>query len=694
MPTRKLLPLIVAACATLLAACAPQQPAPPQQPAATEAAAEPTARPIGQATAPASQQPAATAGGAAASPGEGPVSLSGEMRFTADYLLDIYTQHAVALVDMHGFVIRDQLWELPVEGQVLGPIDFDRDAGRGSYTLLLPARPAGTPSDVDNDGADDPALQVFNVAWSPSLTGGVFSEGDDRSFGWAEGFTSTVHDPDSEGEVSGGKLVVWAPDDGQQFPTAFGDDGLLFTADDPVGALPAGWSVIDLDQTPFGVLREAEQTLDLIEPQDIEAIDLSDLPYDEALRRTIEEARRTYAFNGIPGKEPPWDELLAELVPRAAQAEAEDDPVAFYRVMQDFTYAFRDGHVNLSGNPEVSTALFVEATEGGYGFAVRELDDGRFLVVYVLEGGPAAQAGMEVGAELTAFDGRPTAEAIAAVEALGGPFSSDVFERYQQARYLLRAPVGATAEVAFANPGGQPQTAELTAVAERDSFGVTSVFRGARQALLPIEFEILPSGVGYIYIGTYFDDLSLMVKLFERALETFEAAQVPGVIIDLRWNGGGAGLGLAGYFTDEEILQGQREDLNEATGQFEPFGPRDRVLPNERQFRFGKIAVLTGLGCASACEEEAYAFGQLPDAVVVGQYPSSGVFASVVPDQFRLPDGVTLQISIRRYVNEDGSLFLEGTGVVPTLDVPVNEETALAEGDVELEAAELEILRQ
>ena len=678
------LPLLAALAALLLGACSFQPPTPAPTAAPTAA---PTPIPIAPTAAPAGQATAAPAG-------DGPVALRGEMRFTADYILDLYTDQAVALVDMHGFTLRDQLWELPLEGQVLGPISFDRPAGLGVYELLLPARPAGTPSDVDNDGADDPGVQIFNVAWSPNLTGGVFSEGDDRSYGWASSFSSTIHDPDSKGEVIGGKLVVWAPDDQQRFPTGFGPDGLLFTDDDPVGPLPAGYSVIDLDQAPFAISREPEQTLDLYEPQNIAAIDLSDLPYDEALRRTVEQARKTYAFIGIPGKEPDWDAVLAELEPRAARAEAAGDPVEFYRVMQDFTYAFRDGHVNLGGNFEVASALFAEATAGGYGFAVRELDDGRFLVIYVLPGGPAALAGMQVGAELTAFDGRPTGEAVADVRAQGGPFSSDVAERYQQARYLLRAPVGTAAEVTFANPGGQPQSATLTAVAERQSFAATSVFRNARSALLPVEFEIRESGVGYIYIDSYFDDLALILRLFERALDTFEAAQVPGVIVDMRWNGGGIGLGLAGYFTDEEILQGQGEALNANTGQFEPLGPRDRVRPKERQYSFGKLAVLVGLACASACEDEAYAFGRLPNAEVVSQYPSAGVFASVVPEQYRLPDGLTLQLSFRRYTNEDGSLFLEGTGVVPTVRVPVDERTALAPGDVELAAAEAEILRQ
>ena len=46
--------------------------------------------------------------------------------------------------------------------------------------------------------------------------------------------------------------------------------------------------------------------------------------------------------------------------------------------------------------------------------------------------------------------------------------------RYHQARYLLAAPVGTKAKVTFVNPGGQPNTATLRAVAERNSFSRTA----------------------------------------------------------------------------------------------------------------------------------------------------------------------------------------------------------------------------
>jgi hypothetical protein len=43
-------------------------------------------------------------------------------------------------------------------------------------------------------------------------------------------------------------------------------------------------------------------------------------------------------------------------------------------------------------------------------------------------------------------------------------------------------------------------------------------------------------------------------------------------------------------------------------------------------------------------------------------------------------------------VNPDGSLFLEGTGVQPTIKVPINAATLLANDDEELRYAEDAIL--
>lgn len=639
-----------------------------------------------------SVQPAAPAEPAEASSGQ-LAAITGEFKYSNDIITTYYVEQAVALTDMYGFITRDLQWEIPVEGQTLGFLELDAEKMRGSYTLQLPARPRGTPVDVDHDGQADTGVQVFAVAYAPNLTGGPYSEGDDPSFGWPSYLASTVNDPENKDEVIGGKLVVWAPDAAQQFPTDFGADRLLFTADDPVGPLPAGYSIIDLDQNPFAISQDDAPELTLYEPEDAGVKDYSELSYTEAFEQMFARVRKEYAFNGISGKEPNWDELAAQLTPRVAEAQRDRDPEAFYRALYDFANAFRDGHVGLS-SPRFDGQLFQEQAIGGYGFAVRELDDKRVIVTFVVPDGAAAQTGMTVGAEITRFNDKPIGQAISDVQPLGGPFSTDFARRYQQQIFLVRAPIGSQAQVTFTNRGQAEKTATLRATDERDSYFANSLYNNYDPDALPVEFRTLDSGVGYVRVNSNYDDLNLIVRLFERALRTFEANQVPGLIIDMRLNSGGAPLGLAGFLTDEEIPLAQLEYYSEKTGTFEPEGEPDKLRPNQVQYSFEKLALLTEQTCASACEIEAYGFSQVPGMIVIGQYPTAGVEAEVARGQFELPENISLQVPTGRFVLPDGSIFLEGQGVQPTQRVPINEETVLAQDDVVLRAAEEAILDQ
>ncbi len=624
-------------------------------------------------------------------PQSGMEIIRGDFSYSNDFVFETYyVEHAAAICDMTGFILRDMEWELPVVSQVLGFMEVDKDNNRGSYRLQLPVRPAGELNDVNPDGKKETGVQVFAACYSPNLTGGPFSEGDDRSMGWPSYMASVKTDSENQDEVIGGKLLVWAPDGGQMFPSSFGDDGLLFTKDDPVASLPAGYSIVDLDKKPFEVSQPVEGDLPLYEPSDVALKDYSALTYREAFDKMFENIRKEYAFNGVEGKEPDWDSLYAKLSPRVDQAQAAGDAEAFFAVIQDYTFAFHDGHVGAGS--ELADWVNAGATAGGYGLAIRTLDDGRVLVTYLTRGGPAEKAGIQLGAEVTAFNGTPIAKAIEAVEPLSGPFSTDFGLRYQQERYLLRAPLGTNADISYRNPGGSPAVASLTASDERDSFRVTSLYAGYDPISLPVEYTILDSGIGYIRINSNYDDLGLVIRIFERALNIFELTQVPGIIIDMRVNSGGAPLGLAGFLHDQDIIMGQLEYYSEKTGRFEPEGPPDKVYPNVEQYRFDGMALLVGQACYSACEIEAYGFSQVPGMIVVGEYPTGGVEAEVSRGQYLLPEGIQLQVPTGRYTLPDGSIFLEGKGVQPTLKVPIDEANVLSGDDVVLAAAQKALL--
>jgi hypothetical protein len=254
----------------------------------------------------------------------------------------------------------------------------------------------------------------------------------------------------------------------------------------------------------------------------------------------------------------------------------------------------------------------------------------------------------------------------------------------------LRATPGTEATVTFANLDGIPQTVTLTAIEERQSFGRTSLYFGVdTNPLLPVDTEIMPTGndsVGYIRINSNYDDLNLVIRLFERALKQFTANEVTGIVIDMRYNSGGAPLGLAGFLDDQEIQMGQLEYFSDKTGKFEPEGLREKVFPNQNQYRFDKMVLLVGPACFSACEIEAYGFSQVPGMIVVGQTPTSGVEAETARGSFNLPEGFSVTVPTGRFTLPNGNIFLEGQGVPPTLKVPVDATTALSTEDVVLQA--------
>ena len=697
--------LISAACRIGITPTEVPLPEPTEAPLAT-LAPSPTARPAASAT----PRPAATAtraatataqAAASATPaatplkptpivlppgGESPALLTGGFEYSNGFAVETYyVEQAVALVDLYGFVTRDREWEIPVDGQILGFLSIDTKKQQGSFRLQLPLVPQGTYFDFTRTGKAG-GVQVYVVAYWPNLTGGPFSEGDDRSRGWPSYLVSTVNDTENNDEVIGGKIVVWAPDAQQQFPTGYGPDGLLFTKDDPLGALPAGYTVIDLDQKPFAQIRELNPKIALYEPKDVAIKDYSADSYSVAFQKLVDFLKKNYAFSGIAGKAPEWDQLTAEIMPRVKAAEAKKDATAYFEAIYDFSLAFKDGHVGVSGS-NAARSVILQRISGGYGFAIRELDDGRALVVFVTKNSPAQSAGMDVGSEILEFNGMPIKEAIGKAKVIS-PESSDFSLRYEQARILLRAPLGTEVKVTFKTSTGASKTATLRAVDERTSYYATSVTRNAETAYLPVDFKILDSGAGYVRINSNYDDLNLLVRLFERALKTFKDEDVDSLIIDMRVNSGGSPLGLAGFLTDKPIPLGILQYYSDKTGKFEADREQDKFEPNLTQYNFSKMALLVDMACYSACEIDAYGFSKVPGMQVVGMYPTGGVEAEVARGQFTLPAGISAQFPTGRFVNADGSLFLEGQGVKPTVRVPVTAANVLSQDDVVLQAAE------
>jgi len=676
----------------LLVACSPKTEPTPK--VATEAPVEieVTVIPTEETVEAAPEEPDANA---AETNSEQPVQITGTIEISNAIIVEVYfNQRFAMLEDLTGFVQRDYEYQQPLEAQILGPVMVTEE-GEFHFNLNLPAVPIYPFTDVDNDNEDDQGVQIWQIAMNANYIDDPFL-GEDETGGWSANYTSARIDSENRNEIFGGVILVWSPDDQQGFPTGFGEDGLLFTEDDPTDSISAGYTLVNLDQEPFEFYKKDIASLTLYEGE-LTVNDLSDMGWSEGFEALHHKLSTEYPFTEMKALE--WDALYDEFPPRGTAAEAASDETAYFLALRDFSWSIPDGHVGLGGSA-IAGEMFEQETAGGFGFAIIGLDDGRVIAHIISEEGPAADAGMLWGAEILEWNGTPVNDAIAAVTPWSMPFSSEESLLVQQYRYLLRTPIDTEVEVTFQNPEDNvPTTVTLKSIAERESFSATSIYAGFDRNSLPVEYEILPSGFGYIKISSLSEDINLIIRLWEWAIERMIANQVPGIIIDLRQNGGGSPLGtlFASYFVEERIDISRSYYFSEKSGEFETFGPPDYTEPDDALYYDGQLAVLVSPACASACEDVAYVLGELPQTRVFGFYASDGIFGEVARGQYVLPGGYGFQAPTGMSLDMDGDVIIEGTGVVPDVRVPLNEETLrdeyVEERDVVLDFA-IEVISQ
>jgi C-terminal processing protease CtpA/Prc len=612
--------------------------------------------------------------GSAQSPldGEGVVSLSGAW-VAPPRINEMYTERLAMLTDLTGFVRRDSSLALP-DDQVtarLVPSGEDRE----SYRMALPIEPLGTLHRFE--GASGAGVQVFAVTMMPNLVGDPFISRYEAS-GWPRVLTS-VSTRAGDQELSGGRVVAWAPET-TMFPAGFGPDGKLFTADDPLQALGAGWTVIDLDARPFALLRDENVSVD-IRNGDM-GRDLSELSYTAAFDQLIDELTARYPYTSV--KQLSWSALSAQVRPLVEQAQRDGDAVQLGDALWRLGLLMGDGHAAPFPYPEEA---WVARFGAGVGLQLAQTDEGEVLVTAVVPGSPAAAAGIEPGASIERYGELPIAEAIIARPSseLALPLSSPQAVHAHQLELLTRSSVGTAVSVEFRNPGAPDALrAELTSVSDYDGL-YTLLNGGVDLSDFPVSASVLPSGVGYIRVTTFSDDLTLMSHAWERGLKMLLGLQVPALIVDVRGNGGGAdpmGLYFAGSFYAEPFVRSQQFSL--APGGELMLIADNYVLPAPVQWD-RPVAVLIDERCVSVCEEFTAAMAHDPRHFIVGASKTGGAEGEVY--QWLLPDEISFISPVGMFRYPNGELFVEGTGIAPNVLVPKTRETLLSGQDYVLEAA-------
>lgn len=607
-----------------------------------------------------------------------PIYISGTIPFTSPFFLDGAAEPFVLLEDEAGFVARNLEFNFPLKGQAIGPID-QIDENTLSFSLSLPSVPQGTLVDVDNNGQKDQGIMVFTIAYWSNTWGGPFLEPRDGK-GWSTAYASTTTDPDRDNEINGGHLIIWAPDENQGFPSGYGNDQMLFTADDPIQNIPAGYSLVDLDVSPFRIYKEAQPVLELIEG-DTAVNDFSDMSYTDAFDAMFNKVSVEYPFT--KEKNIDWNALYSEYSVKAANVRNDND---FYRILRDFTYQIPDGHVSVSFNADV----FYQEAGGSYGMVLAELSDGSVIVKQVIPGTPADLQGIIAGTQIITWNGQEVREALDDVVPYLGPYSSTQARREGQLIFLTRNAPGTSIEISYQNPGQSPTSAVMISDIEYDSLFAALPYLNQDELALPIEAEIENnSGLGYIRINSFSDDYNLMARLWERAIQGLMDNNIPGVIIDIRVNGGGnMGLALdfAGYFFDQEVPLSQNAYYNDSKGDFEFTDYPSRIVPAPEIYE-GAVALLISPDCVSACEGFANAMSQNDRSIIVGNFATAGAFGEVGRGQYSMPADLSMQFPTGRPETMDGKILIEGIGVQPDITVPITSNSVLGARDTVLDSA-------
>lgn len=611
-----------------------------------------------------------------------PVFITGKIPFTSPFFLDTISEAYVMLEDETGFILRDKEYIFPLNSQVLGPVELIDDETL-TYQLALPAVPQGAMNDLDHDGEDDLGVQVFAIAYWSNTWGGPFLEPRDGR-GWSSAYASTITDPDRDYEITGGILIVWAPDDGQEFPVGFGEDNKLFTDDDPVAPIPAGYNIVDLNETPFKFYKEAQPTINLIEGA-VEVNDYSQMSYAEAFDALFEKVSIEYPFTKDKGID--WQALYDKFAPQFKNARDDSD---FFEALHAFANAIPDAHIGIGFNQIVSQYFF-ENYGGSFGMVLSELSDGRVIISRVLPDTSADKAGLVPGTEIIQWNGKPIRVAIDEIQPFFGPYSTPHHKRLEQVVFLTRVPPGSQIEIVYRLPNSQnTDTASLNADIEYDSlFEAIPTF--AQDILtLPIEAQILEQyNLAYIKISSFSDDYNLTAQLWDRYVNEIIDAEIDGMILDIRVNGGGnSGLAkdIAGYFYTEKKEISRRLYYNHELGEWEIKKPNASIEPGP-QYLDMPVVVIVSPYCVSACEGFAYALSLQDNVTIIGHYPTAGAYGEVGRGQYNLPGDFSMQFPTGRTETPDGKLLIEGTGVIPDITIPLTEADAIGQSDSLLEKA-------
>jgi carboxyl-terminal processing protease len=305
------------------------------------------------------------------------------------------------------------------------------------------------------------------------------------------------------------------------------------------------------------------------------------------------------------------------------------------------------------------------------GFAIRVVD-GRALVVQVDEGLPAAKLGVRTGWQVVQIGGEDLAPAIATIRKTYKNSTLLDLQLFSAIMGRMHGKLGNKLTIVFHN--GDDREVSLP-IPLAEPAGAPVHFGNLPTWYVHVEARKLPGNVGYFALNAFFDPVRV-VKAFQETIQGNLSAS--GFILDLRGNPGGIGamaMGFGNWFVsapDQKLGTLSTRDTN-----------LNFVLNPRVETFNGPLAILVD-GCSASTSE--ILVGGLHDikrAKLFGSRTAGAALPSLI---VRLPNGDGFQFAFANYISAGGAA-LEGKGVRPDVEVPLQRQALLRGEDVVLDAA-------
>jgi carboxyl-terminal processing protease len=380
----------------------------------------------------------------------------------------------------------------------------------------------------------------------------------------------------------------------------------------------------------------------------------------EFVWNTVNEKYYDPKFNGVD-----WKAARAKHEPLILAAKTDDE---YWELLDKMTGELKDSHTRVHSPKQVKQQRDNEAPGLGIGFM--ELG-GALVLTSVHPESDAYWAGARAGMSIKSINGEP---ALPHYKRLVGE-SRDTSTPWARTR-------GAQRKI---SAGDVDTIVNMTFV--RSDGSEIAVTQKRRTFRTPPEFteRMLPSGFGYVrfsgFIGSY---QSRVLTAIDKMKES------PGLIVDLRGNGGGSGnmarVLISKFLTDTQKVGRVLTRTGQPVSVFfidivktEPEFKGDQKTAYTRP-----LVILTNEFSASASEVFASTLQDLGRATVIGRRTCGCLLGYL--GYADVPGGGALAYSELGYVTPKGKR-VEGEGVLPDIDVPLAQNDLVYGRDRTLEAA-------